>query len=277
MKLVSLHIENFGGLSGYDLTFGDGITVISEPNGFGKTTLAEFVRAMFYGFPRKAKTLDKSLRQKYAPWNGRRCGGNLVFELNGNQYRIERTFGATPKTDTFRLFDVATGTVSSRFSEEIGQELFSLDSDSFERSTYVPQLRDAAGLTTNTIQAKLGDLVEDTNDINNFDKAMDALRSRRSLLIPYRGSGGSVAHAHGQISALQQELQQIRDGQLELEGCRQRIGALEQQMKAADGELTEVREKIRRWSAEAAGAAAKQQLLRLERQEQELLWQIKDL
>ncbi len=277
MKLISLHIENFGGLSGYNLAFEEGITVVAEPNGFGKTTLAEFIRAMFYGFPRKAKTLDKSLRQKYAPWNGGRCGGNLVFELDGNRYRLERSFGPTPKTDTFRLIDVKTGTVSNRFSDEIGLELFSLDSDSFERSTYMPQLRDAAGLSTNTIQAKLGDLVEDTNDINNFDKAMEMLRSRRSLLIPYRGSGGSVAQAHGQISALQQELQQIRNGQQELERCRQEMEELDQRTEILDRELARVREQILRWSAEAAAAGAKQQLQRLERQEQDILRQMEDL
>ena len=63
MKLISLYIENFGGLSQYALDFQDGLTAIEAPNGFGKTTLAEFIRAMFYGFPRKAKTLDKSRRQ----------------------------------------------------------------------------------------------------------------------------------------------------------------------------------------------------------------------
>ena len=75
MKLVSLYIENFGGLSRYALDFSGELTVLQEPNGFGKTTLAEFIRAMFYGFPRKTKTLDKSKRQKYLPWNGGKLNG----------------------------------------------------------------------------------------------------------------------------------------------------------------------------------------------------------
>ena len=44
MKLISLYIENFGGLSRYELDFADGLTVIEAENGFGKTTLAEFIR-----------------------------------------------------------------------------------------------------------------------------------------------------------------------------------------------------------------------------------------
>ena len=83
MRLISCHIENFGGLSAFDMAFDTGLTILREENGFGKTTLAEFIRAMFYGFPRKAKTLDKNRRQKYTPWQGGKFGGNLTFRLDG--------------------------------------------------------------------------------------------------------------------------------------------------------------------------------------------------
>ena len=89
MKLNRLYIENFGGLHQYALDFESDLTVIRKENGFGKSTLAEFIRAMFYGFPRKGKTLDKSRRQKYTPWNGGTFGGNLEFEADGNRYRVE--------------------------------------------------------------------------------------------------------------------------------------------------------------------------------------------
>ena len=81
MRLIGLYVENFGGLHRFSLDFEAGITTVLQPNGFGKTTLAEFIRAMFYGFPRKGKTLEKSRRQKYTPWNGGSFGGNLTFEL----------------------------------------------------------------------------------------------------------------------------------------------------------------------------------------------------
>ena len=195
MKLISLYIENFGGLSRYSLSFEDGLTVIEAENGFGKTTLAEFIRAMFYGFPRKAKTLDKSRRQKYTPWNGGKFGGNLVFEAEGNAYRLERTFGATPKGDTFSLIDLATNKKSDRFSENIGLELFELDADAFERSTYLPQMAETDSLTTDSIRSKLSNLVEDTNDVGNYEKAVAALKTKRSTYVPYRGSGGSGAES----------------------------------------------------------------------------------
>lgn len=259
MKLISLYIENFGGLSGYSLEFSDGVTVIREPNGFGKTTLAEFIRAMFYGFPRKGKFLEKDRRQRYTPWNGAKAGGNLVFELNGVPYRIERTFGAEPRSDTFKLVDLTTGKKSDRFSREIGTELFQLDADSFERSTYMPQLGEQSSLTTAGIQAKLSDLVEDANDVGSFDKAIGALKSRRSTFIPYRGSGGSVAEAAANITRLQQELDRAVQQKESLELCRQEIEQLEARLEQDQLEITEVREQIRLASEAAARTAVRRQ------------------
>ena len=259
MKLISLHIENFGCLHDYDLKFSGGLTVIQEPNGFGKTTLAEFIRAMFYGFPRAAKTLDKNRRKKYIPWNGGKCGGHLSFEFEGTSYRIERTFGATPRGDSFNLIDLGTNKKSARFTEEIGVELFQLDAESFERSTYMPQLHDLGSLSTDSIRAKLGDLVEDTNDINNFDKAVTALKNKRSTFVPYRGNGGSVAEARSQVSQLQEELDRTERKREDLVAVQAEIAGVEAELERSNAELSSVRGQITRGSHAAADAAVRQQ------------------
>ena len=270
MKLISLYIENFGGLHRYERSFEAGLTVIQEPNGFGKTTLAEFIRAMFYGFPRKGKTLDKSRRQKYTPWNGGKCGGNLVFEVDGCRYRVERTFGATPKGDTFTLIDLATNKKSDRYSEELGLELFRLDGDSFERSTYLPQKGETAVLTTDSIRSKLTDLVEDANDVGNFEKAVAALKTKRSTFIPYRGSGGSVAQAGSRVTQLQEQLRQTRGLETELETAENRIRELQTRQAQLETEREQVRTDIHRTAEAAAVMAVHQQLHRMEEQQQEL-------
>lgn len=48
MKLIRCHIENFGVLSDFDFAFDDGLTIICQGNGFGKSTFAAFIKAMFY-------------------------------------------------------------------------------------------------------------------------------------------------------------------------------------------------------------------------------------
>ena len=178
MRLLRCHVENFGILSDFDLTFTEGLNVLCRENGFGKSTLAAFLKAMFYGLPKtRAKASE---RKRYDPWQGGKYGGFLEFEYRGNQYRVTRYFGK--KEDSFSLTDLTNRTESTAFSEKLGEELFQLDADSFARSTFVPQLSDREITATTSIRAKLTNLVEDTNDLNNFDTAMKKLQEYRKSL-----------------------------------------------------------------------------------------------
>lgn len=270
MRLIRCYIENFGGLSHYRLDFQKGITVVQEENGFGKTTLAEFIRTMFYGFPRSGKTVDKNPRKKYMPWNGGSYGGYLIFEHNGKQYRIDRKFGATPKGDSFALTDAITHKKSLDFSENIGIELFGLDEASFERSTYMPQNHDNVTTATTGIQSKLGDLVHDTNDLNNYDKAIKSLREKRSGYIPFRGKGGSVADAAGRISELQNELDLAEDKRPELEQLLQQLSQLSESKSAKSGARETIRKELQQRSRYDAKVSAEKQLQGMLQRKQQL-------
>ena len=50
MKLIACHLNNFGKLSDLSINFNEGVNVINQPNGLGKSTLAAFLKAMLYGF-----------------------------------------------------------------------------------------------------------------------------------------------------------------------------------------------------------------------------------
>ena len=69
MKLISCHIENFGCLSDYDIQFQNGITEIEEENGWGKSTLATFIRVMLYGFDNETRrSVTERERNQKSPW-----------------------------------------------------------------------------------------------------------------------------------------------------------------------------------------------------------------
>ena len=58
MKLISCHIENFGKLHDWSHDFTSGSNVFCEDNGWGKSTLASFIKVMFYGFSGDGKHSD---------------------------------------------------------------------------------------------------------------------------------------------------------------------------------------------------------------------------
>ena len=181
MKLRSCHIDNFGKLSDLHLEFQDGVNLFHEPNAWGKSTLAAFLRVMFYGFDSKRESglFDKE-RVVFRPWQGGTYGGELDFSYQGKEYRISRTFGKTEKTDVFHLYDLSTNLECHDFSSEIGSEIFGLDSASFKRSAFIAQ-NDCECCSTDAINAKLGNLVENTNDINNFETAQKKIHDRMNL------------------------------------------------------------------------------------------------
>ena len=244
MKLISCYVENFGCLHRYSRVFAPGLTVIEAPNGAGKTTLAEFLRAMFYGFPRSSASLEKNPRKKYAPWQGGPYGGNLVFYHEGKQYRIERTFGDTPKGDTFRLTDNETHLFSDRFTEHIGQEIFGIDADAFLRSTYLSQLSDAVPMNTGSIRAKLGNLIEDTDDIMNYDAAVKRLQDQRRELLRKDKKGGAIFEAQRRISQLQLQLQTDRPLAGKWQETRQALEENETMQQSTQEQLIATRDAV---------------------------------
>lgn len=49
MRILELNIDSFGKLENYNLKFDQKLTIINEDNSFGKTTIAQFIKAMFFG------------------------------------------------------------------------------------------------------------------------------------------------------------------------------------------------------------------------------------
>ncbi len=171
MRLISCYIENFGGLQKFSYEFQNGLNVILEENGWGKSTLAAFLKAMFYGLERTTKrSLDENERKKYEPWNGGIYGGNLVFEADGCEYRIERFFGMKDKEDSFALYDVNTGLKSDAYTEEIGEELFGIDRVAFEQSVFMKQGMYSVSMT-DSVTAKLSGLMASGDDVDCYEKA----------------------------------------------------------------------------------------------------------
>lgn len=159
---------------GYDYSFNCGLNTIKEENGYGKTTFASFIKAMFYGMETKRNTKALIDRKKYMPWQGGAFGGNIEFEVNGKRYKLERFFGKKENEDTFKLYDLSTNLETSDFSENIGEEIFGLNKEAYERSTFVSG-QDMETSMNDSINAKLGNILESENDVNTSEKAIDML------------------------------------------------------------------------------------------------------
>ncbi len=172
MRLVSCYVAGFGQIKDFSYDFNQGLNTIIQENGWGKTTFSAFLKAMFFGMENYTNSQKKLVdRKHYMPWSGGKYGGSITFEAGGGTYRLERFFGKKDKEDTFALFDAKTGMPSSDFTVNIGEEIFEVDKDSFEKSIFVGQGSIATAMT-DRLNAKMGNLSASKDDINNYDLAL---------------------------------------------------------------------------------------------------------
>lgn len=201
MKLISCTIENFGKLNNVTYDFSGECNTICEDNGWGKSTLASFIRVMFYGFKNesKKKLVDKE-RNRLMPWQKGVYGGEIVFETGGVVYSLRRTFGKKQADDEFLLVRKDTNVECDDFSCDIGEELFKIDAQSFERTVFIGQ-SDCVTATTDSINAKIGNLADNTDDINNFETAVGRLTAVLNNITSTR-STGSISKRKSRITEL---------------------------------------------------------------------------
>ncbi len=234
MKLIRCHIENFGKLSDFTYEFTEGCNTICEENGWGKSTLAAFLRVMLFGFRNEGKRDPiENERKRYTPWQKGVYGGELQFENDGKQYSVRRTFGSKAAEDEFQLTDSVTHLPSEDFTEKLGEELFRIDAASFERTTFISQ-NDCETFVTDSINAKIGNLAENTDDINNFEKADRRLNDLLNAMSPSRKTG-SIRRDKDRITELKT---QIRNGQ-DLKGTMDSIRARKEEVTGEREKLAE--------------------------------------
>lgn len=231
MKLISCHIENFGKLSDFDMDFHSGLNQICADNGWGKSTLAAFLRAMFYGLTGTRKhTLMENERKRYQPWQGGTFGGSLTFEAKGKRYQVTRTFGKKESEDTFELKNAITNLDSRDFTSDLGTELFQVDRDSFQRTVFIRQEDAEYSGTTAGISAKIGNLSENTDDMNNYDTADALLQKYLNSESPKRVTG-NLYREKEEIETLKAELRKAPEIERQIREQREQKQKAEEERK----------------------------------------------
>ena len=174
MKLISCYIENYGSIKKESIIFDKNLTSICEENGYGKTTLASFLEAMFYGMDSdRANSKEFGERRHFNPFGGGRFGGNVVFSIGKDTYKIERYFDEKSESkDSLTVYK--NSELSTIFGLQPGEKIFGIDKQSFERTIFI-NAREIEISSTGSINAKLNNFVEGSTDDTNTEKAIERL------------------------------------------------------------------------------------------------------
>ncbi len=240
MKLLTYHIENYGKIHGADGNFKDGLTSLCEKNGYGKTTLASFIKAMFYGLPTyttKTKAFDD--RQHFYPFNGGKFGGNLTFEMQGKIYKIERFFDKkSSKGDELKVYQ--NGVPYFGFGEEIGKGIFGLDEEAFQKTVFITA-DEIEISSTQSINERLNRDIASSGEDGNFELAIAGLEKVKKELKAARGNNDLISaqkqrilDLSAQISNLNDMSEGLQEEYLERERLQKALVTLEKIQKTAN-------------------------------------------
>ena len=261
MKLISCHVTGFGKLVNCDFDFSQ-ITCFKHDNGWGKTTLANFIEHMFFGMEAgRNKEVEDNARLKYAPWSGAPYGGTLTFSHAGKLYRIERFFGKTPAADSVKIYD-QNHMLCYEFGdkgERLGEVLFGLDRESYRKCVYIPQDERENGVMTGNIRQRLiallgaGENGASQTAVTKLDEAERALRAKRR---PAKGKLDEIDDILAYLAEQRAELYRLEENVREAEREAASLAETKEQLKAQIQRMDEVLEEQVRRNERAAAQAA---------------------
>jgi len=193
MKINSITMNHFGKFKDYSLSFEDGFNVLYGENEQGKSTIMAFIRMMLYGSATREKDLSKNIRRKYTPWDGSKMSGSMEFSHEGICYRIEKTFGATPKNDVVKLWNQSTNETEQLTEQrDIGRRFFGMGEEAFEKSVFIGQIASVINPDKekeNEIIQKLQNLASSGDETQSFHLIESRLLSAAEKI---RSKGGKI-------------------------------------------------------------------------------------
>lgn len=201
MYIENLRIKSFGKLENMNIELSPGVNMIEGANESGKSTIAAFIRFIFYGVPAKE-------RQTTVSWTTGRAEGSMTVNTGNKRYRIERTLFQTGEKSAWRedarIIDLDNNT-PCHVGEVPGEVFFGVDSDLFAATAFVGQ---AGGAETGgaKVAESIENLLFSADENVNTQKAIAKLDAARTLLLHKNGKGGRIYELENECENLEERL-----------------------------------------------------------------------
>ena len=139
VNIEKIEIISFGKLKNVCVTAEKGINILSAPNESGKSTLAGFIKFVFYGFAgARMQSLTENERKLYTPWDAEVCEGSITLTADGTRYTVRRRCLASGK-ESFEILNYSTGKAEF-IGQNAGEVFFGVSEEVFARTLFFRQL-----------------------------------------------------------------------------------------------------------------------------------------
>lgn len=248
MFIKRIEIGQFGNLKDIALDFKPAANLIVAPNEWGKSTLIDFIFAVFYGMDHNSADLRSSKRSRNMPWGKDSMDGALLFEANGLSYRVSCEFGSQKRMDRIILTDESLGkTYEIENDKPLGKRIFGLGEHSFNQSVYVQQM----SLALNVKSDKKGELLHQLASLGTSGASeissttvTDSLNNALLSLSSSRRKNAVIPRLETERFQLQESLYEAREREkreaeelLELKALKEEVDILAERVQTSERKL----------------------------------------
>lgn len=251
MYIKTIHISSFGPMKNRTLHLGRGLNVIEGKNESGKTSVASFIKFIFYGMSGRSVGGSLPERRRNVSWHDGRAAGYIIFETDEGEFRVERELSVSfsdsgsrreSVRETVRIFALPA-------MEQIhkdccpGEVFFGVGEGIFMNTAFVRQM---SGATVDG--GELGEAIQNimlsADESVSVDDAVDRLEKSRRELMHKKGTGGAVNDLIEQREALRTHMQSNMENVREilaleasLADCRRNISQRQEKKNSLAGVL----------------------------------------
>lgn len=226
MVIRDIYVQSFGALENRRFSLSEGMNLIYGLNESGKTSLAHFLRFMFYGVGESRKLFDKN---RFINWNTGIAAGNIEIEKDGVLYRIERSIRSGETKEKGQIVNLSTG-MAMPSDVQAGIFFFGMPESEFLHSVFVDQLGGAT-LETKELTETIENLLITGNEEANIQNALKKLRDARRKLQHQRGVGGALPDAQHELFEVQRKLEESKVNAKEIQDIQDNLVRLNEQLE----------------------------------------------
>ena len=234
MKIKKMQVNGFGNLENKSLELDDNINILYGKNETGKSTLAGFIKGVFYGVNRNKAGNEYSEFERYKPWRDIDFSGKLEFENNGKTYTVFRDFNR----NNCKVYDSDGNDITSEFNKdksrgaEVGSSYFGIDEETFENTLLIMQ-----GGTSIELQSQKNIIQKLTNMIQSGQEGVSFEKIKAKLQKKYLDEIGTDRTRNKPINLVNKDINDKEQSKQKLLRNRERKVELENSLKKFEDQI----------------------------------------
>lgn len=181
MEIKKIQINGFGNTEDKIIELTDGINLIYGKNESGKSTIAGFIKGIFYGINKNKAGNEFSEFEKYKPWNDKDFSGKLEYTLKDKEYTVFRDFNR----NNCKIYDDSGNDITNEFNKdksrgaEIGLVHLGIDEETFMNTLFVTQNNvDLEIQSQKNVIQKLTNMLQSGQEGISFEKIKTKLQKK---------------------------------------------------------------------------------------------------